>query len=115
MNVTYSLWAENNKNHSSQIALTIAENLSQNHAYNSFLGTAEVSALSLAAMEVKSFGDMRDIQVQPITMNSNVQKLFLFWVWTTIRAKILSSTKNKIKQTKKLYLCMFIKNCDVLF
>ena len=61
MNVTYSLWAENNKNHSSQIALTIAENLSQNHAYNSFLGTAE--ALSLAAMEVKSFGDMRDIQV----------------------------------------------------
>ena len=65
MNVTYSLWAENNKNHSSQIALTIAENLSQNHAYNSFLGTAEVSALSLAAMEVKSFGDVRDIQVQP--------------------------------------------------
>ena len=63
MNVTYSLWAENNKNHSSQIALTIAENLSQNHAYNSFLGAAEVSALSLAAMEVKSFGDMRDIQV----------------------------------------------------
>jgi hypothetical protein len=32
-------------------------------AYNSFLGTAELSTLSLATMEVKSFGDMRDIEV----------------------------------------------------
>ena len=34
-------------------------------------------------------------------MNSNVQKLFLFWVCTTVRAKILSSTKNKTKQNKQ--------------
>ena len=63
MNVTCSLWAENDDNHSSQIALTIAGNLSKNCAYNSFLGTAELSTLSLATMEVKSFGDKRDIEV----------------------------------------------------
>jgi hypothetical protein len=74
--------------------------------------------LAFSTMEVKSFGDVRDIQVQPFTMNSNVQKLFLFCVCTTVRAKILSSTKNKTKQTnKKLYLFMFIKktNSDILF
>ena len=66
MNVTCSLWAENDDNHSSQIALTIAGNLYPNNcAYNSFLGAAELSTLSLATMEVKSFGDVRDIQVQP--------------------------------------------------
>ena len=66
MNVTCSLWAENDDNHSSQIALTIAGNLyPNNRAYNSFLGAAELSTLSLATMEVKSFGDVRDIQVQP--------------------------------------------------
>jgi hypothetical protein len=36
-----------------------------NCAYNSFLGAAETSALSLATMEVKSFGDVREIEVQP--------------------------------------------------
>ena len=66
MNVTCSLWAENDDNHSSQIALTIAGNLyPNNRAYNSSLGAAELSTLSLATMEVKSFGDVRDIQVQP--------------------------------------------------
>ena len=66
MNVTCSLRAENDDNHSSQIALTIAGNLySNNHAYNSILGAAELLTLSLATMEVKSFGDVRDIQVQP--------------------------------------------------
>ena len=66
MNVTCSLWAENDGNHSSQIALSIAGNIClNNHAYNSFLGAAELSTLSLCTMEVKSFGDMRDIQVQP--------------------------------------------------
>ena len=66
MNVTCSLWAENDDNHSSQIALTIAGNLYPNNcAYNSFLGTAELSTLSLATMEVESFGDMRDIEGQP--------------------------------------------------
>jgi hypothetical protein len=47
-------------------ALTIAGNTyPNNHAYNSFFGAAELSTLSLATMEVKSFGDVRDIEVQP--------------------------------------------------
>ena len=51
MNVTCFLWAENDDNHSSQIALTIAGNLYPNNcAYNSFLGAAEMSTLSLATM-----------------------------------------------------------------
>ena len=66
MNITCSLWAENDDNHSSKIALTIAGNLYPNNcAYNSFLGTAELSTLSLATMEVKSFGDVKGIEVQP--------------------------------------------------
>ena len=66
MNVTCSLWAENDGNHSSQIALTIAGTLYPNNsAYNSFLGAEEMSTLSLSPMEVKSFGDKRDIEVQP--------------------------------------------------
>jgi hypothetical protein len=56
----------NDDNYSSQIALTIAGNMYlNNHAYNSFLGAEELSALSLPTMEVKSFGDVRDIEVQP--------------------------------------------------
>jgi hypothetical protein len=78
MNVTCSLWAENDDNH--------WKSVSKNHAYNSFLGAAELSSLSLSTMEVKSFGDVRDIQV--ITVNPNVQKLFLFCVCTTVKAKI---------------------------
>ena len=63
MNVTCSLRPENDDNHSSQIALTIAGNLYPNNgAYNSSLGAAE---LSLATMKVKSFGEVRDIEVQP--------------------------------------------------
>jgi hypothetical protein len=66
MNVTYSLWAENEDNHTSQIALTIAGNLyPNNHVCNAFLGVAELSPISLATMEIKSFGDVRDIEVQP--------------------------------------------------
>ena len=60
MNVIYSLRAENDDNHSSPIVLTIAGTMySNNHAYNSFLGAAELSTLSLA--KVKSFVDVRDI------------------------------------------------------
>jgi hypothetical protein len=66
MTVTCSLQTENYDNNSSQIVLTIAGNLYPNNcAYNSFLGTAELSILSLATMEVKSFGDVRDIEIQP--------------------------------------------------
>jgi hypothetical protein len=47
MNVTCSLQAENDDNHASQIALTIAGNTYPNiHAFNSFLGAAELSELS---------------------------------------------------------------------
>ena len=66
MSVTCSVRAENDDNHSNQIALNIAGNLyPNNRAYNSFLGAAELSTLSLPTMEVISFGDVRDIQVQP--------------------------------------------------
>ena len=41
------------------------KSVSKNRAYNSFLGAAELSTLSLSTMEVKSFGDVRDIEVQP--------------------------------------------------
>jgi hypothetical protein len=73
-------------------------------AYNSFLGTTELSTLSLSTMEVKSFGDVRD-------------KLFLFYVCTTVKAKILRSTKNKTsKQKDFIYLRSFFKtNSDILF
>ena len=66
MNVTCSLWAENDDNHSSQIALTKAENLYPNNCvYISFLGAAELSTLILNTVEIKSFGNVRDIDVQP--------------------------------------------------
>jgi hypothetical protein len=64
MNATCFLWDENDDNHSSLIALITAGNLyPNNRAYNSFLHTAELSTLSLATMEVKSFGDVRSIEV----------------------------------------------------
>ena len=68
MNVTCSLWEENDDNHSSQIALAMvkAGNLySNNCAYNSFLGAAEPPTLSLATVEAEFFGDLRDIELQP--------------------------------------------------
>jgi hypothetical protein len=64
MNTTCSLWDGNDDSHSSQIALTLAGNMyPNNRAYNSFLGTEELSTLSLATMDVKSFGGVRDIEV----------------------------------------------------
>jgi hypothetical protein len=79
MNVTCSLRAENDNNHSSQIALTIAENLyPKNHAYSSFLSVAERSTLCLSTIEVKSFGDVRDIQVQPYYIELQCPKTFYF-------------------------------------
>jgi hypothetical protein len=66
MNVNCSLCSDNDDKHSSQIALNIARNLHpNNHAYNSFLGAAERSTLRIATMEVKSFGDVRNMEVQP--------------------------------------------------
>jgi hypothetical protein len=103
MNVTCSLRAENDDNHSSQIALTVAgsrKSVSKNRAYNSFLGAAELSTLSLSTMEVKSFGDVRDIQVQPYYNELQCSKTVLFCVCNTVRAKILSSTKNKTNKQK---------------
>ena len=73
--------AENDDNHSNHHS---RKSECKNGAYNSFLGTAELSTLSLSTMEVKSFGDVRDIQVRLITTNFNVQKLFLFCVCTTV-------------------------------
>ena len=61
-------------------------------------------------MEVESFGDVRDIQVQPYYNEFQFQKLFLFCVCTTLRAKILSSTKNKTKIKKTLSIYVNLKN-----
>ena len=78
MNVTCSLWAENDNNLASQIALTIAGNLYPNNcAYNLFLGAAELSTLSLATMEVKSFVGVRYIEVQPYYNELQCLKLVL--------------------------------------
>jgi hypothetical protein len=66
MNVTYSLQAENDDNLKSNSFDHSRKSASKNHAYNSILGTAELSTLSLSTkMEVKSFGGVRDIQVHP--------------------------------------------------
>jgi hypothetical protein len=79
--------------------------VSKYRAYNSLLDTAELSTLNLSTMEVKSFCDVRDIEVK-LYFNSSVQKLFFFCVCTTVRAT----------QTKRLYLFMFTKkNSDILF
>jgi hypothetical protein len=81
MNVTCSLWAKSDDSYSSQIALTIA-GIVDHCAYNSFLGAAELSILSLSTVEVKSFYDVRDIQVQPYYIELQCPKL-LFCVCTT--------------------------------
>jgi hypothetical protein len=66
-------------------------------------------------MEVKSFGDVSDIQVQPYYNELQCPKL-LFCVCTTVRDKILSSTKNKTnKQKYFIYLCSLKINSDILF
>jgi hypothetical protein len=58
--------------------LTRAGNLHPNNrAYNPFLGAAELSALSLATMEVKSFGDVRDTEVQPYYNEFQCLKIIL--------------------------------------
>jgi hypothetical protein len=62
MNVICSLWTKNDDNDSNKISLTIAGNMyPNNRVYNSFLGGAEMSTLILVTMEVKYFGDVRDI------------------------------------------------------
>jgi hypothetical protein len=63
MNVNCSLRAENEDNQSTQIFDRSRKSVSKNCAYNSLLGAAELSTLSLSTMEVKSFGDVRDSQV----------------------------------------------------
>jgi hypothetical protein len=108
MNVTCFLWAENDDKHSSQITDCSRKSVSKNHAYNSFLGTAELSTLSLSIIEVESFGDVRDIQVQPYYNELQCPKL-LFCVCTTVRDKILSSTKNKTNK-KTLSIYVHLKN-----
>jgi hypothetical protein len=55
--------------------------VSKNRAYNSFLGAAELSTLSLATMKVKSFGDMRDIEVQPYYNELQCPKIDLILGW----------------------------------
>jgi hypothetical protein len=66
--------AENDDNHSNHHS---RKSECKNGAYNSFLGTAELSTLSLSTMEVKSFGDVRDIQVQPYYNEFQCPKIVL--------------------------------------
>ena len=100
MNVICSLWAENDDNHTSQIALTIAGNLYLNNCLQLFPLCSRTVNSFLATMEVKSFSDVRDIEVQRYYSELQCLKLFLFWVSTTLRAKILHSTKNKTNNQK---------------
>ena len=108
MNVTCSLWAENDDNHSSQIALTIAGNLYPNNfAYKSFLGVAKLSTLSLATMEVKSFGDVRDIEVQPYYNELQCLKIVLILGLYHSKSqdfKALLKTKQTNKKTLSIYV-----------
>jgi hypothetical protein len=112
MNITYSLWAENDDNHSSQISLTIAGNMCPNNcAYNSFLGTTELSALSLATIEVKSFDDGRDIEVQPYYHEFQCLKIVLIFGLYHSKSqdfKAILKTKQTKKKNPKDYLFMFI-------
>ena len=62
----------------------------KNHAYNSFLGAAELSTLRYSIMEVKSFGDVRDIQIQPYYNELQCPKIVL----------ILGLNHNKSKDFK---------------
>jgi hypothetical protein len=65
MNVFCSLWAENDDNHlSHQIALTVAGNLYPKIA-PTIHSLVQQNCQLLATMEIKSCGDVRDIQVQP--------------------------------------------------
>ena len=59
--------AENDDNHSNHHS---RKSECKNGAYNSFLGTAELSTLSLSTMEVKSFDDGRDTEEKnPVSKN----------------------------------------------
>ena len=82
MNVTCSLWAENDDNHSSQIALTIAENLYPKimptiHSFDA----VELSILSLSTMKVNSFGNVKDIEEQPYYNELQCPKIDLILGW----------------------------------
>ena len=91
------------------------KSVNKNYAYNSFLSTTEFSTLSLANMEVSPFVMWGILKSSLITKTSNVQKLFLLWVCTSVRAKIVNSTKNKTnKQKGFIYLCSF-NNMSIIF
>jgi hypothetical protein len=107
MNVTCSLWAENDDNHSSQIALTIAGNLHPNNrAYNSFLGAAELSTLSLATMEVKIH--VRDVEVQPYYNELRCLKIVLILGMCHSKSQDFKALLKTKQTNKRLYLSMFI-------
>jgi hypothetical protein len=108
MNVTWSLWAENDDNHSSQIALTIAGNLYPNNcAYNSFLGATELSTLSLATVEVKSFGDVKDIEVQPYYNELQCLKIVILGLYYSKSQDFKALLKTN-KQTNKKTLSIYV-------
>ena len=93
--------------------MTIAGNTyPNNHAYNSFFGAAELSTLSLATMEVKSFGDVRDIEIQPYYNELQCLKIVLILGLYHSKSqdfKALLKTKQTNKQRNtKIYLFMFI-------
>jgi hypothetical protein len=78
-----------------------------NRAYNSFLGASELSTLSLATMEVKSFSDVRDNEVQnyynELQCLKNVLILGIYHCKSQDFKVLL-----KTKQTNKKTLFMFI-------
>jgi hypothetical protein len=78
-----------------------------NRACNSFLGAAELSTLSLTTMEVKSFGDVRDIEVQ--TNYNELQYLKIVLILGLYHSKsqdfkALLKTKQTSKQNDFIYV-----------
>ena len=86
-------------------------------AYNSFLGTAELSTLSLATTEVKSFGDVRGIEVQSYYNELQCLKIVLILGLYHNKSqdfKALLKTKQTNKQKDFIYLCSF-NNMSTIF
>jgi hypothetical protein len=86
-------------------ALITAGNLyPNNHAYNSFLGAAKLSTLT---MEVKSFDDVRDSEVQPFYNVLQCLKIVLILGLHHSKSqdfKALLKTKQTNKKTLSIYV-----------
>jgi hypothetical protein len=89
--------------------LTMAGNMNPNsRSYNSFLGAAKLWTLSLATMEVKSFGDMRDIEVPYYNVLQCLKIVFILNLYHSKSQDFKALLESKSKQTNKQKDFMFI-------